>query len=182
MKYFLDTEFEPTPPAQLISIALVREDGEPFYAENVSIDLADETKFPTLFVRDHVLPRLIINEFRTTTRFTNQYFRDQTKYDICKSIDEIRRTLVKFVGDDKDPKFYAWYGAQDWVLLVGLFDGQFSNMPPNWPHYYHELKMLVELAGISKEETLKYVPKPKDQHFALADARWNKELYEWMMH
>jgi len=177
VKYFLDTEFEPTPPAAMISIALVKETGEWYYAEVAGIADRDEMDFNTLFVRDHVLPELRTRRYENTHRFSDAYFNDQATTLLLKDYNRIRRDLIEFVGDDPDPQFYAWYGAQDWVFMVQIFDGLLSNMPKNWPGYYHELKVFVNLLGWDKEYTLNVCPKPKDAHFALADAIWNKDLW-----
>ncbi len=182
MKYFIDTEFEPTPPATPLSLAIVREDGEYDYWETEYATL-EEDRFSTIFVRDNVLPHLYSRRIGVGkfTRFTDEYFTDVRLDDICVDENKIRRELVSFVGDDEKPEFYAWYGAQDWIFIIQLFGGQFSNMPKNWPGYYNELKVVCNNSVFTKEEILENVPKPKDSHFALADALWNKRLYEFLV-
>lgn len=178
MKYFLDTEFEPTPPAQLLSMAVVAEDGSSFYYETHE-SLKAEEWYPTLFVRDHVLPRLYVRNKRSNY-ISDHYFNELKIDTLLANQDELRRLLVGFIGTDTKPYFYAWYGAQDWVFIVQLFGGQFSNMPKDWPGYYIDLKVMVQDYSKTKEQVLEAVPKPTDAHFALADALWNRELYRWL--
>lgn len=183
MKYFIDTEFEPTPPATMLSFAIVREDGEKAYWEVEGVADKAEFFFPTLFVRDHVLPRLYCRRagYGPHTCVSDEYFTNTYLYMLVKNLDQIRRYLVEFVGDDEDPQFYAWYGAQDWIFIIQMFEGQFSNLPKNWPGYYHELKVMVNDLNVSKEKLLEAVPKPHDAHFALADAFWNRDVYDLLV-
>lgn len=182
MKYFIDTEFEPTPPAIMLSFAIVREDDEKAYWEVRDVAQKAEFLFPTLFVRDHVLPKMYSRRagYGLHTSVTDEYFHNMQIHNIIKSLDQIRRYLAEFVGDDPDPQFYAWYGAQDWIFIIQMFDGQFSNLPKNWPGYYHELKVMVNDMNVTKEQLLEAVPKPRDAHFALADAMWNKDVYDFL--
>ena len=74
-----------------------------------------------------------------------------------------------------EPEFWANYGAYDWFLMCELFDGLMS-LPKGWPSYYNELQMLRRMKGKEEPPDL-----PQNAHNALADAHWNKRLYEWCM-
>lgn len=177
MKYFIDTEFEPA-TSTLLSIAVVCGEAR-FYLETLE-PIKNESIFPTLFVRDHVLPNLYVRN-KISQRRSDKYFSNIITDNLLQSNDEIRRRLCEFVSNDPDPEFYAWYGATDWHLIIQLFNGQFFNMPKNWPHFYIDLRYLAHLTGIPKEQFDQDVPKPEDQHFALADALWNKQVYNYLM-
>ena len=56
------------------------------------------------------------------------------------------------------------------VALAQLF-GRMINLPPGIPMFTHELMQLWQDAGRPDK------PEQKDAHTALADARWNRELY-----
>jgi hypothetical protein len=106
------------------------------------------------------------------------------------------------------PQFYTYFGAYDYVVFSQLFGG-FENYPKHFPQYFVDLKQdldnklsgnlinevqtldpceLVELRHLkTKQERLdwlkrysKVYPKQTNEHNALADAKWNKELYDFL--
>ena len=90
---------------------------------------------------------------------------------------------------DNNPKFYGYYADYDWVVFCWLF-GKMNNLPAGFPMYCSDLKQ--KLDRIEKEynskgselifntkELLNY-PKQTNEHNALADARWNKELHKFL--
>ncbi len=104
--------------------------------------------------------------------------------------------IIKSVYDQKLPvkdiEFYGYYSAYDHVGLCWLY-GKMLNLPPGFPMYTKDLKqMLDERENISKDKLkvgeycgklkdhLNY-PKEINSHNALADAKWNKELYNFII-
>lgn len=86
-------------------------------------------------------------------------------------------------------EFYGYYSDYDWVVFCWLF-GKMNNLPAGFPMYCIDLKQ--ELDRIEKEynsksselifktkELLNY-PKQTNEHNALADAKWNKELHKFL--
>jgi hypothetical protein len=111
MKYSLDTEFIDTPLAsELISLALVCEDGRLLYLE-----------FPftwqalTPWLKEHVIPQLR----REKTRFDDATIRIE---DFCRGT---------------KPEIWAYYGAYDWYWFCRLFGGM-MNVPDGFENRFHE--------------------------------------------
>ena len=93
------------------------------------------------------------------------------------------------------PEFYAYYADYDWVLLCSLF-GSMMKLPPGFPMYCKDMKQYLDQAAessvyhldgaITKEEKLttfkklENYPVNKDNHNALADAKWNYDLYNFL--
>jgi hypothetical protein len=109
-----------------------------------------------------------------------------------ESSENIRKGYLK-------PEFYGYYADYDWALFCSLF-GRMIDLPKGFPMYCIDLKQtLDELAekhimqvedkveGVSRREaSLKIIksweeyPKQANEHNALADAKWNFELYKFL--
>lgn len=98
-------------------------------------------------------------------------------------------------------EFYTYYGAYDWVVFCWLF-GKMIDLPKGFPMFSRDLKVMLEdkpvvylphimmngetyIVGCdpyysSWKEHRDY-PKQEDEHNALADAKWNKRLYEFLL-
>jgi hypothetical protein len=112
VKYIIDTEFIDTPDAsELISVAIVREDGAHLYFE---FDYPDNELTPWL--RENVVPHL------TGKR---------TSFQLAA------RRIEDFISDDI-PEFWAYYGAYDWYWFCRLWGGFMSMPQPHWPMLYRE--------------------------------------------
>lgn len=94
------------------------------------------------------------------------------------------------------PVFYGYFADYDWVAFCWLF-GKMNNLPNGFPKYSRDLKQMLDekvsvyedrfMNGNEDFETrMSYVmnkdnyPKQTNEHNALADARWNKELHEFI--
>lgn len=102
------------------------------------------------------------------------------------------------------PEFYGYYSDYDWVLFCSLF-GRMIDLPKGFPMYCRDLKqMLDEKAELhlavgygSHTQGNKHYPKdfsealenmkgrygyPKqdNEHNALADAKWNYEMFKFL--
>lgn len=109
MKIYFDTEFiEDGHTIDLLSIGLVREDGEEYYAESVEADRSRAS----LWVEENVLPSLSAISVRPRA--------------------QIAREIREFVGPK--PEFWAWYADYDWVALCQLY-GTMMDLPVGWPMY-----------------------------------------------
>lgn len=89
------------------------------------------------------------------------------------------------------PEFYGYYSDYDWVVFCWLF-GRMIDLPKGFPMYCIDLKQELERLN----ETLGYnsdhkgneykiqrhpsYPKQTNEHNALADAKWNYELYKFL--
>jgi hypothetical protein len=111
--------------------------------------------------------------------------------------------------NNTSPEFYAYYADYDWVLFCSLF-GRMIDLPKGFPMYCRDLKQMsdekienysnedarkskidskytVEIYNLPISERLawikKYIPtypKQTNEHNALADAKWNYQLYKFL--
>lgn len=85
----------------------------------------------------------------------------------------IGHAIVEFIGFDK-PEFWGYYSDYDWVVFCQLF-GKMVDLPKGWPMYCRDLKQWCDSVGKPQ------LPQQgKGEHNALADALWNKEVYEFL--
>lgn len=94
-------------------------------------------------------------------------------------------------------EFYAYYADYDWVAFCWLF-GKMMDLPKGFPMYCRDLKQILDeyalnakfangsIQGANLENRLTWIksesdyPKQENEHNALADARWNKKLHEFL--
>lgn len=121
MKIWFDTEFiEDGKTIDLISIGLVREDGEGLYLENSECDLSRACPW----VAENVVAQLT--------------GKAATRADIARSVRE-------FAGDA--PEFWAYYADYDWVVLCQLY-GRMVDLPKGWPMYCRDIKQVADERGV----------------------------------
>ena len=96
------------------------------------------------------------------------------------------------------PEFYVYYGDYDWVVFCWLF-GKMVNLPNRFPYYAKDLKQIMDEKAeqwrllklkngdnytfehcLSVMKYFKTYPKQTNEHNALSDAIWNKELHEFL--
>jgi hypothetical protein len=154
VKYFIDTEFSERgahQPIDLISIAVVAEDGREFYAVSSEFNAVDCNPW----VVENVLPHL--------------------GGSTPVPLDNIGYRLERFCWEaEGKPSFWGYYSDYDWVVLCQVF-GAMVNLPKGWPRYCHDLKQWCVQLGDPK------LPKQDStEHNALHDARWNKQVWEFL--
>lgn len=106
--------------------------------------------------------------------------------------------------DDKylNPAFYGYYADYDWVVFCSLF-GRMIDLPKGFPMYCKDLKQMLDEKQKSKPNVqriswseieerklniddafkikkMSSYPKQENEHNALADAKWNKQLYNFL--
>lgn len=122
MKVYFDTEFiEDGHTIDLLSIGMVREDGQEYYAEPEETDRSRASDW----VRVNVLPSLT---------------------GPTKPRDTIAAELVEFAG--RRPEFWAWYADYDWVALCQLY-GTMMDLPDGWPMYCRDFKQVCDERGLT---------------------------------
>lgn len=154
MRYFFDTEFiENGKTIELLSIGIVAGDGREFYRICADTDVSKANDW----VKVNVLTQL--NTYLQMPPVTHQ---------------QLRQDILEFIGEDKDPHFYAYYADYDWVVLCQLF-GTMMDLPEGWPMYCRDIKQYCDFLGNPR------LPKQgKGEHNALADARWAKLAFEFL--
>lgn len=153
-RIFLDTEFyENGRTIELISIGLVKENGETYYAETPNARMLAQQ---TMWLWDNVLGGL-----------------SRTSDPKTRSHRQISNDIVEFAGED--PEFWAWYGSYDWVVLCQLY-GRMIDLPQGWPMYIRDFKQTCDEQGMAT------IPlDSEDEHNALTDARWLRDQFNMLM-
>lgn len=148
MRIFFDTEFyEDGQTIQLISIALVREDGARYVAET---EQAHALARMSPWLEQNVLPHLRGGKNIRPT-------------------EAIAAEIRAFVGEK--PEFWAYYADYDWVALCQLY-GRMIDLPEGWPMFCRDVKQLhVERGSPALPDASKH------EHDALADALWCREAW-----
>lgn len=176
MKYFYDTEFiEDGKTIDLISIGVVAEDGREFYAQNFDCDFS----LCSGWVEDNVYPHLL--------RFDMETYKPNDRLSSTQPVPippwylhgTIGRRLIGWIGSDQllgddKPEFWGYYADYDHVALCQLF-GTMMDLPKGFPMYTRDLKQWCDQLGNPK------LPEQgKGEHHALADAKWNKLVYDFL--
>lgn len=120
-RIWFDTEFiDDGKTIDLISIGLVREDGQELYLESSECDLSRASDW----VNANVLPHL-----HGGPRHSRSH---------------IAKIVRDFAGDS--PEFWAYFADYDWVALCQLY-GTMMQLPEAWPKFCLDLKQTAYLAG-----------------------------------
>jgi len=154
MRYFIDWEFHEDGTVIVpISLGVVAEDGRELYCCSTDFDPSAVNDW----VRANVLPQLPPRSAPAWMPRTG-----------------IRDALVAFVGADEKPDFWAYYADYDWVATCQLF-GRMIDLPRHFPRFCMDLKQWAVQLGIRK------LPAQADgEHDALCDARWNRDMYDFL--
>lgn len=191
-RYFYDTEFiEDGQTIDLISIGIVCEDGRELYLQSVEF----EPKKANQWVKENVLIHLALHPF--DSRFSSH----SSSYDklildwayhktgggqcctggidpLCpwRTREQIKNEILAFmnVGKYGKPELWAYYADYDHVAFCQLF-GTMMDLPKDFPMYTRDIKQFHEMTGypILPEQG-------KGEHNALADARWNKQAWDFL--
>lgn len=157
MRFWFDTEFiEDGKTIDLLSIAVVAEDGRCYYATSSEADRSRASPW----VRENVLPTL-------------DTVSSSAACSMNASRSQIAADLLAFIGNDK-PEIWAYYADYDWVALCQLF-GTMMDLPKGWPMYCRDVKQWCDMLGNPK------LPEQgKGEHHALADAKWTRQAWEFL--
>jgi len=178
MKYFIDTEFiEDGIILDLVSLAIVSEDGRELYVCNSGARLMRADAWIKNHVLQH-LPGITINRERGVVcndMYCNPLYNWRTMHEIVLEI-------IRFIGNDEKPEFWADYGAYDWVAFARCF-GRLIDLPKNFPVYFKDFQMLLDLCGGQQFRNGFDLRFEKDQaaaHIALDDARNLKKQFDYI--
>ena len=124
---------------------------------------------------------------------TNKQIAKEVKHFVANRPIEANKEQWILDYDTKDVSFYGYYADYDWVVFCWLF-GRMIDLPKGFPMYCNDLKQILdEYCELKRSKPFelkeKYLemlkkdinyPKQTNEHNALADARWNKQLYEFL--
>lgn len=172
MRYFLDTEFiEDGKTIDLISIGIVSEDGREYYAISTEFDESKANDW----VKENVIAQL---EPRNQGGATFWKPRSNIREDIIRFVYNYPDSSISFKDTvqpnfDK-PEFWGYFADYDWVVFCWLF-GTMMDLPKDFPMYCRDIKQWCDQLGNPR------LPEQgKGEHNALADARWNKQAWEFL--
>ena len=205
-KRVLGFKVKTKPTIDLISIGIKAEDGREYYAISKDFNLKEawnrfewkETnpalKYMGIFeqkdywIRDNVL-KPIFDEWNKYSYHSFTY--RNMKYCInCigKTNKQIAEEIKEFclevprIQKYGDPEFYAYYADYDWVAFCWLF-GKMIDLPNRFPKYCIDLKQTLETKKEELKQTItdfKTYPKQTNEHNALSDALFCRELYYFL--
>jgi len=109
---------------------------------------------------------------------TNKQIAEEIKYFVANRPIGLKKEQWILDYDTKNVHFYGYYCDYDWVVFCWLF-GKMINLPKGFPMFAFDIQQQIEEYKIDKEQLLKEVPQISC-HNALQDARWIKQLYEFL--
>lgn len=154
MRFWLDTEFlEDGKAIDLLSVGIVAEDGREYYMVNSECERWKANEWVKANVLPHIPPGS--GKIRAWIADDIKEFCDPERYG--------------------KPEFWGYYADYDWVALCQLF-GTMMDLPKGWPMYCNDVKQFAYMVGDPR------LPEQgKGEHHALADARWNKLAYDFLV-
>lgn len=168
MLYFYDTEFcEDGRTIDLISIGMVCEDGRELYLQNMECQFENASEW----VQENVFPHLTDFDIPTLSAVWEH------NSSVWMPHNRIGAAVLGFVegrGSNSKPIFWGYYADYDHVALCQLF-GTMMDLPKGFPMYTRDLKQWCDDLGNPK-----LPDQGKGEHNALADARWNKQVYDFL--
>ena len=169
MKYWYDTEFiEDGNTIDLISIGIVAEDGREYYAVSTEFKQSKADSWVCANVLVH-LPQRYVTEL-DSPRIRGESLAWKTRA-------RIKQDILDFFDIKKygNPELWGYYSAYDHVVFCQLF-GKMINLPEGYPYYTKDIKQLCVALGdpdLPRQDN--------NEHHALADARWTKLAYEFLI-
>lgn len=176
MKVFYDTEFrEDGHTIDLLSIGLVREDGESYYAVVSNADWEAVKKDKWLC--ENVWPGMPVLRLEWESYITSSGLHKRIKsagfLDTSSALVRpkwvIANEVRDFLTSTPDLELWAWYAAYDHVALAQLW-GKMIGLPKGVPMWTNDLRQEAERLGNPA------LPEQQEGvHNALADAQHNVE-------
>lgn len=171
---YLDCEFNrgDLSPSGLISIGITSE-GHSYYAVNSGMKTAEIRA--SEWMMENVWPHI-----PSTRRFIlDRSHKDVKDYDTIKAEVSDFFESMAVVGDSNyDVRLIAWCGGQDLVRLHGLWNHDWSVMPPWIPRYLHDIQEDIVNSGIDESDLPEQDPQTK--HHALFDAEHDEILHRFL--
>lgn len=178
-RLFLDTEFTGlTQDTSLISLAIVADSGEQFYAEFTDFNsskIAD-------WLQENVIDQLFLNKNNTCQNLA-QYYILGTKTEIAKAL---KLWIAQFRPNNNDngPFLQIWADVPhyDWVLFCELFGGAFG-LPDSIHYMPMDMATLLFIKGIDLDIDREALANTEDlkalkKHNALYDTLVIKSIFE----
>jgi hypothetical protein len=174
-KVFFDTEFTGLrQQTTLISIGLVAETGETFYAELTDFDRSQVDNW----IHDNVIKNLFLED--------EKLVKDGSKWTIKGNKVKVKNALIEWFAQFDEVEMWSDCLAYDWVLFCQLFGGAF-NIPSNIYYIPFDISTLFKVKRIDpdiKREMFAYgdsLHGDEKKHNALWDAKVIRSCYLKLM-
>ncbi|WP_206099172.1 3'-5' exoribonuclease domain-containing protein [Paenibacillus xylanexedens] len=177
IKIFFDTEFTGLHKGTtLISIGMVSEDGQQFYAELTDYDSSQIDSW----LQENVLDNLLMNDKHSAAEVHNGnsfWYKGNTEYVRIK----LEKWLSHISGGEKI-EIWSDCLSYDWVLFNHLF-GHAFNIPDNVYYIPFDICTLFKIRGIDPDiNREEFAGTQGDKHNALHDATVIKACYDKLQH
>lgn len=165
---------------------------EPTFYDKYRNSLSISNDFRT-FTFNYKLFKKLINNYGKTNK---QIAEEVIQFVMPSKEDCDTKNFIKYKEIYSNPQFYAYYADYYWVAFCWLF-GKMNDLPKGFPIYCIDLKQMLDekvntypfrVGTIKKDfnttlndmESFDSYPKQENEHNALADAKWNKDLHEFI--
>ncbi|MFD8771468.1 hypothetical protein [Streptomyces sp. NPDC059916] len=157
----------------LISIALVSDDGRQYYAVNRDMPIRKIRKHKWLM--ENVVPSLPKGQGDRRNHVPGSWLFDYADR-LVKPQTQIAVEVATFIQDTRDVALWANYGAYDHVRLCWLW-GPMPDLPPGVPMFTNDIQQEARRQGLRCDD----LPQQESgEHNALADARHNQTVRRWL--
>jgi hypothetical protein len=185
LRYFIDTEFVENQSAhtlELVSLALVGEDGREYYAQAEWFNPHNASQW----IWDHVFASLQKCTYPGSK--TEQALIEDQKYHVqhvCSKQECVWQSKARMKKDITaflDPEVYGpvelhgWCAGYDFVVFCQAFGGMLE-LPAGYPHYIHEIQQVLDERGLADSDL---PPQSSQAHHALDDALYLRDLWHWL--
>jgi hypothetical protein len=169
MRVFMDTEFTGLrKDTDLISLALIAEDGRAFYAEFNNIDFLSQDAW----IKENVYPGLRFQFTKSMPRLDPDY------HACCGYPYEVKAYLEEWLMQFDQVEIWSDCLAYDWVLFCELFGGAMA-IPANVYYIPFDICTLFKMRGIDPDiNREEFAGLTGQKHNALHDAKVIKACYE----
>ena len=173
MKVYHDWEFlESGNSVHPLSVGMVTDDGYELYYEFIDAPWGRILKHEWLVA--NVVPKLSAKH--------NAAIVSGVGNNIVKSTLAIRMKIHQFLADaqsrdNKPLQLWGWYSGYDHVCLGQLF-GSMANLPETIPMWTNDIRQEAQRLDVRIPD-LRSADQPI--HHALADAKVEREMHEWLM-
>ena len=158
---------------ELISIALVSDDGRTYYAANRDMPVRRIRRHTWLM--ENVVPHLPKGQGDMRNSMSKRWLFHYGDPRV-KAQSQIAREVAEFIKGTDDVELWADYGAYDHVRLCWLW-GLMVDRPEGVPMFTHDIQQEVRRLGFTWDQ----LPKQESgEHDALADARHNQVKRRWL--
>ena len=172
-KLFLDTEFTGLHQrTTLISIGLVTEHGDSFYAELIDYDKDQLDDW----LQTNIIDNLSLGHFQD-----NQISHDGNHIKLKSDKPALRKHLEMWLGSLGPVEVWSDCLAYDWVLFNDIF-GHAFNIPKNVLYIPYDLSTLLRIYGYDSDiSRIEFSESNEVRHNALGDAITIKLCFEKIM-